>query len=737
MFVLNTGIFIIMIQALVFQFSTVVSLPSAAYFYGSFGFKCRKPVLFFNPISVFTSLLRLIPYAFCLIPFTSLSAQTDSVKKFTDTSILEPFTVTAFSGAATWKDAPVSIAVINQTQLQRFDNKTLVPVLNTVSGVRMEERSPGSYRLSIRGSLLRSPFGVRNIKMYWNDIPFTDAGGNTYLNLVDISQLSSLEIIKGPASSLYGANTGGAVLLKSDPSARQQHFTANIETGSYGLLNEQLAYHHQSEKISFSLQQSHLQNDGYRQQSSLRKDAILGDLQWKINKKEQLSALLFYTDLHYETPGAITKAQMDSLPTLARQPTATLPGAVQQKTAVFNKTAFGGLNLHSTFSSLWQNTTAITVNHTGFKNPFITNYEQRDELNYGARTVFTMNALKVKWLTGAEWQQNISDINNYENNGGNKGALLYNDKVQVAQYFLFTQLNVQFKRLLVQAGLSANQQLLKYNRISDTAYNYWQQQNTEMLLAPRLSLLYNLTKTISAYAIVSKGFSPPTLAEVRPSTNQFYDLQPEYGWNVEAGIKGHAFKNRLQFDAAVYSFNLKQAIVRQTDSAGADYFTNAGGTKQTGVEIWFNAWLIKNNSRFIRSLALANSFAYQPYTFNNYVVGTKDYSGNRLTGVPKNVNVATLDVNTSAGIYLTSNFNYTAAIPLTDANDVYAGNYSLVQLKFGFKKQVGKVMLDIYAGVDNLLDQTYSLGNDLNAAGGRYYNPAPARNYFGGLKLEF
>jgi iron complex outermembrane receptor protein len=46
----------------------------------------------------------------------------------------------------------------------------------------MEERSPGSYRLNIRGSSLRSPFGVRNVKIYYNNIPFTDPGGNTYLN---------------------------------------------------------------------------------------------------------------------------------------------------------------------------------------------------------------------------------------------------------------------------------------------------------------------------------------------------------------------------------------------------------------------------------------------------------------------------------------------------------------------------------------------------------------------------
>jgi iron complex outermembrane receptor protein len=288
----------------------------------------------------------------------------------------------------------------------------------------------------------------------------------------------------------------------------------------------------------------------------------------------------------------------------------------------------------------------------------------------------------------------------------------------------------------VQAGLSANQQLLKYNRASDSVYNYWQDQNTNMLIAPRLSLLYPIDKTVSLYATVSRGFSPPTLAEVRPSTNQFYDLQPEYGWNIEGGLKGSALKNRFQFDASVYSFNLKDAIVRQTDSAGADYFLNAGGTKQTGIEAWFSVIPLQSNHHFIQGIAFANSFAYQPYKFDNYILGTKDYSGNHLTGVPKYVNVSTLDINTKVGIYLTSNLNFTSSIPLTDANDVYADSYKLLQAKVGFKKYLHKIVLDFYMGADNIFNEVYSLGNDLNALGGRYYNPAPKRNYFVGVRIE-
>src|SRR5690554_4426052 len=76
---------------------------------------------------------------------------------------------------------------ISAEQIENQQTTTLLPALNTVPGIRMEERSPGSYRLAMRGSLIRSPFGIRNTKIYMDEFPLTDAGGNTYLNLIDPS----------------------------------------------------------------------------------------------------------------------------------------------------------------------------------------------------------------------------------------------------------------------------------------------------------------------------------------------------------------------------------------------------------------------------------------------------------------------------------------------------------------------------------------------------------------------
>src|SRR5438270_12265722 len=95
-------------------------------------------------------------------------------------------------------NVPASVRMLGPTELNLQPENSLVSAFNTVPGVRMEERSPGSYRLSIRGSLLRSPFGVRDVKIYYDDIPLTNAGGNTYLNAIDVNSVQGIEILKGP-----------------------------------------------------------------------------------------------------------------------------------------------------------------------------------------------------------------------------------------------------------------------------------------------------------------------------------------------------------------------------------------------------------------------------------------------------------------------------------------------------------------------------------------------------------
>jgi iron complex outermembrane receptor protein len=674
---------------------------------------------------------------FCLI-VRFCPAQEDSSINRIDS--LENITVTAFRSDANWRTVAAAVNTLSTAQLQSGNPVSLVSVMNTLPGVRMEERSPASYRLSLRGSLLRSPFGVRNIKIYWNDIPLTDGGGNTYLNLVALSQISALEVVKGPVASMYGAGTGGLLLLQSKvgfSTNKKETFKVSINGGSFGLLSQDAAWTKQRTNSTMQLLQSHQQGDGYRQQSAWRRDALQWNSAWKW-QQQQLEVLSFYTNLYYQTPGGITYNQMMLNPKLARQPAGSLPGAVQQQTAIYNATIFAGITHKWQLSKLTNWQTTISGSNTAFKNPFITNYEKRKENNVSGRSVIHVqqhiNQVQWQWTSGVEWLHNHSIINNFSNNSGIAGNMLFADDVFANQWFLFSQYKLQWKQFSATIGASVNQQQYRYQRTSDAVVLPFTTINGKKAVTPRLSLTGKLWKELQWYAVAAQGFSSPTLAEVRPSAGNFSNnLIAENGWNLEAGIKGYLFEKQLLLDIAVYRFSLKDAIVRRNDSNGAEYFINAGGTQQNGIEtrlVYQQKQATKWKTKYW------SSWSYQPYRFTNYIQGTNNYSGNALTGVPKQIVAAGVEFGYQQ-TYMHLFYNYTASIPLNDANTVVAEDYHLLQIKIGHHFKWKQCRIHTFIFADNLFNELYSLGNDINAAGNRFYNPAPTSNFTVGFTVAW
>ena len=652
-------------------------------------------------------------------------------------------TVKSFHYNRKWATAPASVAVLGDKQLHLIGTNSLLPAMNMVPGVRMEERSPNSFRLSVRGSLLRSPFGVRDVKVYWNNLPLTDGGGNTYLNLLDLTQISAAEITKGATASMYGAGKGGLLLLESKNEFGNKpfnHFTASLNGGSFGTLQQSLLLKHQAQKFSYQLMQTHQQSDGYRQQSASHKDNITYTASYKTDQ-HQFNFSSFYTRLHYQTPGGITMAQMQKDPTLARQAAGGFPSAIQQKTAIDNNTFFAGLNHIYTINKSFSTDASVVFHHTNFFNPFITNYETRRETNAGinAKLIYQHQISKVQlqWITGGEYLHNHSKIEDDGNRNGKRDTVQFKDNIYSSQWFAFSQLQISTGRVTMQLGISANNQTFSYKRMTDSSSNYTHKR-TDIVAMPRLSVGYKLMQGITVYGEVAKGFSPPSLAEIRPSSRVFNAaLQAEYGWNEALGIKGRVFNGKLLFDVNAYRFHLQNAIVSRNNPDGTQYFVNAGNTKQDGLEVWAQYHLLQYPTNLLKQVTISESYSYQPYRFITYQQGNNNYSGNKLTGVPENGSVTTLAMAFNNGCFFNVSYNYSSAIPLTDANDAYAKAFHLLQSKIGWEGRLLGVAVQLFLGGDNLLNEQYSLGNDINAAGKRYYNPAAKINFYGGCKVDW
>ncbi|MBL7860409.1 MAG: TonB-dependent receptor plug domain-containing protein [Cyclobacteriaceae bacterium] len=652
--------------------------------------------------------------------------------------VLQAITIRSYEADRPLLQVPASVGLIQQEDLLRFSNASLVPAVNTLPGIRMEERSPGSYRFSIRGSSLRSPFGVRNVKVYWNELPLTDAGGNTYLNQLDANSINQIEIIKGPGSSLYGAGTGGVLLLKSPEPINESALAGSFMTGSFGLTNYQLSFRQGNENSGHYVGYQHQQADGYREQTRMVRDQLNSTFRFTVSDKEELETAIFYTDLYYQTPGGLTLSEYEADPRQARPAAGPNPGAVTQQAAVSLRSFYTGVSHQYHFRKNLHNRTGVYGNFVQFENPSIRNYERRTEQNFGARSTTDWSLQLGSWngklIGGGEFMHGFSPIKTYQNLQGVPGSLQSDDEVRALQYNLFGQGELNKNAWLLTGGLSVNWVSYRLIRLSDVPPMPEEVDYTPVF-TPRLAVLRKLNDVFSVHGNASWGFSPPTLAEVRPSNGVFNkDLQSEKGMQLELGAKGYFANRKFFIDASLYHFGFDETIVVRRDADGADYFVNAGATNQNGIEFLLH-WQ-PSVSGSLSKLKIWSGLTLNDYIFKDYMKDNVSYSGNELTGVPRQIVTGGIDIELWQRLYGYFTINYTSSLPLDDANTVYAKGYTLLGFRIGYKASfVRDLPAEFFVGADNLLDETYSLGNDLNAAAGRYYNVAPGRNYFGGIRF--
>ena len=675
---------------------------------------------------------------FFLLFSDALFAQkkTDSIKKDT-TRQLNQVTVRGYLSEQKVLAVPASVSVLTPAQLKLQPDNSLVSAMNTIPGVRMEERSPGSYRLSIRGSLLRSPFGIRDVKIYFDEIPLTDAGGNTYLNAIDVNSVQGIEVLKGPDGSLFGANSGGVVLISPvNRYADSSFVSAAVDGGSYSLLHESFAFQDHNANNQLNINQAYETYGGYRQNSSMYRNYFQAVDKWTISPKDNLKILAFYSDLFYKTPGGLTLSQMEADPRSARLPTKTVPGAIEQKIAIGTKMLMGGLVNEAHITDNIRNVLAVYGSYVDFYNPFITNYEQRYEGTFGMRTYFELTGQQhpsYSWKAnvGLEWQQTNSDINNYGNNLGTRDTAQTLDKINTNQHFFFARYSADFfKRLHVEAAMSLNFYDYKFRNVYPNDEPDFTNRPFSAQLMPRLALSYQITNNFAWRASVSRGYSTPTTAEIRPTDNVINaNLQAEYGWNYETGFRLRNDDESMFLDASVFLYKLQNAIILHINPDETETYLNSGGTNQPGFELYFTDWLIRqNDDSFIRGLQFNESITLDKFTFS----GTH----NQLTGVPQQVLISSFQVKFPESLYFFVEHNYTSRLPLNDGNTVFAPHYNLLEAKIGWQHLFShKTKFEIYGGADNILNENYSLGDDLNAVGNRYYNPAPLRNYYLGIKV--
>ncbi len=650
----------------------------------------------------------------------------------------------AVSAAQSQTYYTVPTARVDERQIQRFGASDLTPALNRVPGVRFETRAPGSYRVLIRGTGRRSPFGVRDVRVYWNGLLLSEPGGDTPLNFVDLGNIDRVDVGKGPNDLRAGSALGGSLYLNTAAKAGP---TASVQVGSYGqrVFGATAGLGRDSLKPHVEVRLHHRQGDNYREHSALRRTTaqlsiyapVLQSFKaegWRVRTNTHALA----TRLDYELPGALTPEQYAADPRQAR------PGSAASDASIDYENVLVGTSVEAERQNL---RLYLTPQVSGFRfdNPFNVNHKRETNVGLGARAGGRYRLTPGTSLDfGGEYQAEFRDSRQYDPNMGTPGELQYVDDIQTQRGVAFAQVEGPLwraKALRYTVGASLTQQAYSVERTFERGAGPGSAvSDFEPLFAPRVAVSY-ANPALSVTASVARGSSAPTLREFRTNEGSLNtNLNPEQGISTEVFVVYQPSPS-LSLRANAYYTRLSETLTTFQDTSEVQLFRNSGSARQPGLELALEWVAFRQNAS---EVSLSPAYSYQPYRYIDYVVDGVSFAGRPMTGVPQH----TLDVLLHGGYGIRQNLfdldlnvRYESANPLNDAGTVIAEAFVVLRLQMGYERLSAKPDvpgLRVSAGVDNLGDIRYSLGNDINPQfGNRYFQPAPGRNYFLRAEVQF
>lgn len=685
----------------------------------------------------------LLIFLFCAV----MAQAQDSVKNESITQLDEVILLDALKK----KNATgiVSSEVISAKVFQNYSPVSMVNAMNQIPGVYVFSGALNTNRITIRGIGARTLFGTDKLRMYYEDIPVTDGSGFSTIEAFDLENLSQIEVIKGPKGTAFGANLGGAIILNpKEALGRSTNFSNNTTIGSFGLLKNNLSFNHFDGKLRLGLQYGHMETEGYRQNSNFERDGFLLNTSYQINEKNKISLLVNHIDFTAQIPSSLGATAFAEDPQQA-----TFTWRVSQGFEKNNYTLVG-LNYSHQFSDKFENSTSVFYT-------YLDKYEARpfgilDEITkgYGFRTRFSgdFNFLEqaANYSFGAELFKDEYDWdefrNRYEDNNGNgslKGEQFARNKEFRTQWNAFGTLLLPFsEKFSAQFGLNLNKTQYDYRDLFNVgANNKSANRNFKAIALPSLNLNYNLSKNHEIFANVSRGFSNPSLEEtLTPDGAINADIAQETGTNYELGTNLYLDERRFHLNLSVYQMNIKNLLVGERINEDQFVGKNAGKTSHRGLEIGLSYnWNISKNVQ----LSPFVNYTLTDHSFVEFMDEGDDFSGNPLTGVPKQRRTSGIQLRLFENFYWNTTHQHVDEIPLTNAADIYSDPFTVFNTRMGYQKKLSDhFTIGVDFGVNNLFDKVYAQSVLINTQGfggrePRYFYPGDERNYYGSLRLGY
>ena len=679
---------------------------------------------------------------------------------------LEPVVITGTRTERRAFDLPMSIDAISGSQIQ--DGKARVNIsedLNRVPGtfVQNRENFAQELQITIRGFGARSQFGTRGIKLIADGIPASTPDGQGSPGVFDLGSAARIEVLRGPFSALYGNHSGGVVQVFSESGTTPPTLSADLTFGSYGFQRYGLKGGAVGGSFNGMASTSYFSVDGYRDHSAARKSQFNTKLGYDLNVSNRLTLVATGFDQpNAQDPLGLTQAQVQQDPRQAQ------PVAIAFNTRRSLDNVQGGLIWDS---SLGANDTLRVMAYVGSRNneqylavPLDSQQAATssggvsalDRQFGGASVRWTRRQDLLEgpltWTAGVDYDTSSEARQGYINNLGVRGALKRDEDNDVDNLGAYLQAEWQFlPRWSISAGVRYTQVEFtaadRYvaagnpNDSGSTSYGEW---------TPTVGLLFHVTPAFNVYASYGRSFETPTTVELayRPDggSGVNFALQPSTSDQIELGAK-LLLGPLTRLNVAVFDIRTSGEIVIARNTGGRSSFQNAGDSSRLGAELMLESELGGGfsthvaltllNARFdsaFRSCAPLAAFC-NPVTGANTAVVP---AGNRVPGVPNATFFADLAYrNPALGLRGAFEVIANGAVAVNDFNSAYAPGYTIANLWAGLEQVAGRWRFREFARVNNLFGRDYIGAVIVGDANGRYYAPAPTRNFLLGASAVY
>jgi len=676
-----------------------------------------------------------------------------------ETVTLDSVSVTATKFERETKQVPQSISVIDSEEIEERNVLNVKDVLETVPGVISMSKNNGyDSRLIIRGAGLKARYGIREIMVMRDGVPMTDPDSFTRMDFIDVDDMESAEVYRGPGS-IYAANAvGGVVYIRSKSVFDVDNNRFKIGYGSFDTLNLHLKdsralSENDFASVSISRRQSHNDwrewNEFDTTQASLKYGHIFSD-------SSTLQMEFAFTDANLQLPSSLDAEAFKHYKDTGET---TNDSSVWQQSGRYSDSYFFNVQYEKAFGDLTFKPQAYVTkwSHyhpvTGLINDSDENYVIGTDLAFDAKhTLFSYDASLVFGLTARGDIRKDGDKYTYRDFdtgwGGRitrvtsdaKGDLASTEKGDSGLYGFYAQESFSpVSNLLVDIGLRYDHLSFNIDGTEYVSYDYatgvydyngtgaFSVSESYNLFSPKLGATYALTPTLNAYGIIASANQAPTDSEVR--SNLTYggspSLKASTSVNYEIGLKQRS--RDWSLDLALYYNDVKDEIVAVKGTDDITYYTNAGETRRLGAEL-------STDYLVTESIDIGATGSLYNYEYVDYVDEGVDYSGNKQRFIPDyqySLFAGYRSKSLSARIEGVSFGPYY----MDDANtEKYDGFTLVTNLMFAYSYGQNRLQFN----VNNLFDKRYATEVSKTASwGGASYAYTPATPRFSMLTYTY